>query len=485
MNLPRILRPVRAVLPLALAVLAAATTDAAEPSRPNLVLIVSDDHSYPHVGAYGFPVATPALDRFAREGMAFSHMFTTAPQCAPSRASFATGRSSVAVRASRFSAGVPRAVEMFPEILRRDAGYYTGICRRSHHLDGWVHDDHPVTRALFEKHGLRTVPERFDFVKMGGKRADTPVYVAEFLDRVPAGKPFFLWVNFNDPHHPWTAPAVNDPATVPLPPDWPDLPELRADFAHYLDEVAQLDREFQSVLDQLAQRGLADNTLVVFVGDNGVALPRGKGALHDRGLRVPLLVRWPGALAAAGRTSDALVSGEDFAPTFLEAAGLPVPADMAGRSFLPLLRGEPAYRPRTEIFAMRGVHGTSTYDETTLASGFDLSRAVRTDRYKLIVNYTPGMRYAPVDSAGEPGWQLIQKLHAAHELRAPFERLFFATPRPIVELYDLARDPGEITNLAGRPEFAEVQRDLTVRLQEKMIVDYDYLPLPLRESARQ
>lgn len=450
-------------------------------TRPNIVLIVSDDHSVPFLGAYGFPVSTPNLDRFAASGVLFDRMFVTAPQCAPSRVSFATGRSSVAVRASRFTAGLPRAIPTFPEILRRDAGYYTGICRRSHHLDGWHDKNSAVSTAIEEQHHLHSVPERFDFIKMGGDHRDTDAYVGEFLDGVPAGRPFFLWVNFNDPHHPWNdAPRVNDPAKLPLPADWPDLPEVRDDFARYLDEVARLDGEFKVVLDQLDRRHLTGNTLIVFVGDNGTSLPRGKGALHDRGLNVPLVVGWPGQIPP-GRRSRALISGEDLAPTFLAAAGLTVPADMTGRSFLPLLRGDPAHQPRDCVFAMRGVHGGAIFDEKSKSNGYDLARMVRTDRYKLILNYTPWIPYSPVDCVVEPGWRAILRAHTEGQLAPVFTRLFFQTPRPITELYDLQVDPLELDNLAGRPELAGIERQLKIALQEKMITDYDYLPLPLRE----
>lgn len=448
--------------------------------RPNIVFIVSDDHSRPHLGAYGFPVPTPNLDRFAAAGMTFDRMFTTAPQCAPSRASIATGRSSVAVRASRFAAGVPREVEMFPQILRRDAGYYTGIIRRAHHLDGWTDPKNTLIHAIWKKHQLHSVPERFDHVDMGGGHLETARMVAAFLRKAPADRPFFLWVNFNDPHHPWRAPAVVDPAQLPLPPDWPDTPEMRADFARYLDEIARMDTEFQVVLDAIESRGATAQTIVIFLGDNGVALPRGKGSLYDRGINVPLLVRWPGRVAPGSR-SRALVSGEDFAPTLLAAAGLPVPAEITGRSLLPLLTGDPTYRPREHIFAMRGVHGSPIFDAQARSNDYDLVRAVRSDRYKLILNYTPWMCYQPVDCFNDPAWKAITAAHAAGTLAAPFEDLFFGTPRPLIELYDLQADPSEMRNLAGDPAQAVNEHALKVALLEKMIVDFDYLPLPLRE----
>ncbi|MDI1247460.1 MAG: sulfatase [Lacunisphaera sp.] len=449
-------------------------------TRPNIVLIVSDDHSVPHLGAYGFPVPTPNFDRFAAAGMTFNRMFTTAPQCAPSRASFATGRSSVAVQASRFAAGVPREIEMFPQILRREAGYYTGIIRRAHHLDGWTNAANTLIQGIWKKHNIPSVAERFDRVDMGGDYRQTASKIDAFFAQAPKDRPFFLWVNFNDPHHPWNAPAVVAPAKLPLPPDWPDTPEMRADFGRYLDEIVRMDTEFQVVLDKIEARGVTAHTIVIFVGDNGLALPRGKGSLYDRGINVPLLVRWPGHIAPGSRSS-ALVSGEDFAPTLLEAAGLPVPAKITGRSILPLLTGDPAYRPREHIFAMRGVHGSPVFDENARSNDYDLSRAIRSDRYKLILNYTPWMLYRPVDSYNDPGWKGISAAHTARTLAAPFDRLYFGTPRPIVELYDLQADPGEMHNLAGNPAYAEIEHALKVALTEKMIIDFDYLPLPLCE----
>jgi arylsulfatase A-like enzyme len=443
--------------------------------------MLSDDHSVPHLGCYGDPVIkTPNLDRFAGEGMRFDRGFMVAPQCVPARASLMTGRRPSAVRMARFNSPLPPDVVTLPELLRAE-GYHCGAGRRNFHLDGPGRPGE-LTGQIIERHGLRTWDGRVDWLDRGSPRDETPAKTNEFLDGVPEGSPFFLWLSFNDPHHPWDADAIpepHDPEALELPPYLPDLPGVRADLARYYGEVSRMDEEFQWVLDVLAERGLSDDTIVMFMGDNGYAFPHGKGSLYEPGLHVPLLMRWPGAIEAGSAASE-LVASEDVAPTLLEAAGVGVPEEMTGQSVLKLLRGE-GFAGRRYIFGERGVHGNATMSETTKANGFDLSRSVRSERYKLIYNCTPYQQYAPVDSANDPGWQEILAAHEAGTLDAAFERAYFTHPRPICELFDLENDPGELENLAGRPELAEVERELREALQEKMIVDYDFLPLPLRE----
>ncbi len=462
----------------------AVLADAASPAvRPNVLLILSDDHSYPYLGCYGDPhVKTPNLDRFAAEGMKFERAFTAAPQCVPSRAAILTGRSPVACRITRFNSPLPPDVVTLPEILRKEAGYFTGVCRRNFHLDGSTgRASGALTKALYETHGMLTWDKRVDYLDRNSPANMTVQRANEFLDKVPSGKPFFLWVNFNDPHHPWDAKAIDnpiDPAAVKVPGFLPDLPGVRSDLARYFGEISRMDGEFQSVLDQLSKRKVLDNTIVVFMGDNGMAFPHGKGSLYDPGLNVPLIVRWPGKTKPAG-SSRALISGEDITPTLLEAAGCkPLPV-MTGKSFLPLLTGG-EYKPRQHVFAERGVHGSATFEPATKSSGYDLARCVRSDRYKLIYNCTPSMIYAPVDSAGDTGWKQMVAAHAEGKLPPVFARTYFTSPRPIYELYDLENDPAELTNLAGKDEVKAIEQALKEALHEKMIVDYDYLPLPLK-----
>jgi arylsulfatase A-like enzyme len=451
------------------------TCAAAAAERPNVLLILSDDHSGAFLGcASDIGVKTPILDRLAGEGIRFERAYVSTPQCVPSRASLMTGRSPVAIGMTRFSAPLPADVPALPDLLRA-SGYYTGVCGRSFHLDGSGNAD-PATAAVFEKYHLKTFADRTDYLRTGG-RPQTLAQVEEFLGQVPEGKPFFLWANFSDPHRPLDANAVpepHDPARLKLPAHFADTPLVREDLARYCDEIARLDGDVGTVLKLLESTGKARDTIIVFMGDNGGALLWGKGTLHDLGVRVPLIVRWPG-VAKPGRTSADLISGEDLAPTLLEATGTPAPKAMTGRSFLKRLKGEP-FEPRDYVFTQRSAHGSSL---PTGSAAFDLGRGVTSRTHRLIYNATWQLPYQPVDFGNDPFWKDLQERNARGDLAPEVAARFFAPQRPMFELYDLQSDPAELRNLAGRPELAQVERQLKEALQEWMILERDYVPLPI------
>ena len=454
--------------------------------KPNILLMLSDDHSYPFVSCYGDSnVRTPALDRLANEGMRFHRFFTACPQCVPSRAAYMTGRSAVAARMTRFSSPLPRDEITLPELLKSEAGYYTGICGRSFHLDGSNGKGTPPGTDLLAKNDMRTFQSRVDFLQ-GSPDSGVSQKFATFLDNKPAGKPFFMWANFSDPHHVWNAPNEfrPDPKSLTLPDHWPDLPGMREQLADYCAEVNRVDQSVASVIRVLEERKLLDTTIIVFAGDNGAALPHGKGSLYDPGSNVPLIVRWP-EIATKGGESRTLISNEDIAPTLLESAGLKPGPKMSGKSFWPLLIGK-TYEARKHIFVERGPHGSAPVTVGMSSSGFDLSRAVRSDKFKFIYNCTPWIPYGPVDSAGGAAWTQMKDANNAGQLSAGVKATYFQTPRPVYELYDLEKDPSELNNVAGNREHAKVEDELRMALSEKMIVDFDYLPLPemLSETTR-
>jgi N-sulfoglucosamine sulfohydrolase len=466
------------VLVFCLSISARSLSFAGESLKPNILFLLSDDHSYPFLSCYGDTnVKTPTLDRLANEGMKFHRFFTAAPQCVPSRAALMTGKSAVAARMTRFSSPLPRDERTLPEALRDQAGYFTGICGRSFHLDGSGARAGEAIPEILKKHKMMTFAERVDFLQNCGDEL-VAEQVAEFLDLKPADKPFFMWANFSDPHHVWNSPNEfrPDPASLKLPAHWPDLPGMREQLADYCGEVNRLDRSIAKVLAVLERKGALENTLIVFCGDNGAALPHGKGSLYDPGSNVPMFVRWPGAIKP-GQEAHHLISGEDLAPTLLEAAGVKPIEKMTGVSFLPLLKGE-KYQPRRHLFVERGPHGSAPVTVGMSNSGYDLSRAVRSNRYKFIYNCTPWIPYSPVDSSGGQAWKQITAAHQSGKLAADLAATYFALPRPVYELYDLEADPSELNNLSGKSELREVEQQLRIALAEKMIVDFDYLPLP-------
>ncbi|MBL9179867.1 MAG: sulfatase [Verrucomicrobiaceae bacterium] len=458
--------------------------------RPNILFLLSDDHSAPYLGCYGNPdVRTPALDKLAAEGIAFDRFFTSCPQCVPSRAALMTGRSPVAVRMVRFTSPLPSDIPALPDLLRDQGGYFTGIAGRGYHLDGPATGQKgapraaPVMGEVMDRLNLRTFKKRADyFEEGGGGMKDFGGKLAKFLDLAPKGKPWFFWLGFSDPHHVWDTVSSKgklDPAKITLPPHLPDLPGVREDLARYLQEVEHLDEDVQTVLDVLDKRGLAKNTLVIFIGDNGMAMPHGKGYLTDPGINTPCIVRWPGVIQP-GQKAHNLLSGEDFTPTMLEAAGVTVPKEMSGVSFVKQLRGE-SFEPRKHIFAERGPHGGDGGMKPDVAANtFDLARCARSDTFKLIYNCTPHGAVAPVDSKGDPSWKQMTAANAEGKLAPEFVRSYFTSPRPTFELYDLENDPGELHNLSGDPKYKVIEHDLKRALTEKMILDWDFLPAPLR-----
>lgn len=439
----------RQVLQYGLGVLSSVTSvtqtgaqQSSEPVPPNIVFLFSDDHSYPDLGCYGGAVRTPNLDRLAGEGMRFTNAYVACPQCSPSRASIFTGRSPHAVGCSRLHSPIRPETPSIIESLQQQ-NYYCGVYRKLHAGEDFQ--------------------GRLDFY--GGEEAK----LSEFFDARPQDRPFFLQMGFRDPHRPYEPGAfspAHDPSEVTVPPFLPDTEAVRADIAHYYDEIARMDAECGRLLELLEEHGVAGNTMAVFAGDNGMPFPRAKASLYDPGIRVPLVVRWPGKVKP-GTVREELVSLMDLPATWLEAAGAEALPSMESRSLADLLKGAEA-GPREEIFAERNWH-----------DNWDPMRCVRTRRYKLIHNFRPEVPYRPsLDLENSPTWKSYVEEAEAGRLPDRLESLF-AEQRPRIELYDLEKDPGEFHNLADEPGMADVKRDLLERLSSWMKETNDFLPPPL------
>ena len=386
--------------------------------RPNILWITSEDNG-PFLGCYGDPYAnTPNLDRMAGQGALYENAFTAFPVCAPTRSTLISGvwANSLGTGHMRSNVPLPARIRLFPELLR-EAGYY-------------------CTNNAKEDYNTNTPASVWD--QSNAK--------STYRNR-KANQPFFHVVNFGTTHESSMfkpRELVHDPKLAKIPPYHPDNEAFRRDRAHYYDNITRLDEQVGEVLAQLEKDGLAEDTIVFYFSDHGGIFPRGKRFVYDSGTRVPLLMRVPEKfrrLAPAGRT-DRLVSFVDFAPSVLSLAGVPVPGYMQGKAFL----GEQATAPRDYVFSARDRMGPCP----------DLSRAVRDKRFRYIRNYHPQLPAFQYDSyaMGIPCWANIWKLNREGGLNDVQKRMF--QPKPPEELYDTRKDPHEIDNLAGRPEFGKV-----------------------------
>ena len=459
-----------------------ALSQSASQQKPNVLVIISDDHSAPHVGCYhNRDIQTPNLDKFASEGMVFWRGYVTCPQSAPSRASIVTGRSPVSTMSTRFGAPLDKSVITYPEYLIREAGYYAGLCGRVHHLDfQGVSPLQPFIQEYYEEHHLNTMENRMQYSKIApsDKQGGQELMLAqfyEFMEVRDKEKPFWLQFCFVDPHRAYTAPKVHDPNSITLPYHYPDTQGVREDFAAYYDEIHRADQTFGQAMEYLDKNGLRENTIVIFLGDNGSAQFRGKGTLYEFGIHVPLLVRWPGVVQSGGECHE-VISMEDLAPTVMEAVGLSPKPDMTGISFLSILKGNPA-PTRKYAFAERGPH--ADFAPTEYNDGFDQSRVIVGKDFKLIFNCQPTLKYAPVDFFTMPFYKELIEMNEKGELdEKSVNFYFYKTPRPLFELYDLNKDPSETTNVAADEAYFDIKENMLKELTLWMIQERDHLPLP-------
>lgn len=428
------------------------TADAAD-SRPNILLALADDWAWPHAGVYGDKVVkTPTFDRVAAAGMLFSHCFTTCPSCTPSRASLLTGQWPHRLEESGNLWSLLQAkFACYPDLLAA-SGYTVGCTRK-----GWGPGN-------IEAGGRKQNPAGPNFKDF-----------ATFLKSCPADKPFCFWFGSHDPHRPYVKGSgvqsgmrLDD---VAVPPYLPDTPEVRGDICDYYFAIQRYDREVGEILKLIKAAGQLENTIVVMTGDNGWPFPRGKANLYDAGVRQPLAVMWP-AKVKTGNRSDHFISFQDFAPTFLEAAGLNPPAPMTGRSFLDLLTTGESATPRDTIFWERERHANVRAGN----AGYP-ARAIRTRDYLYIRNFHPE-RWP----AGDPEmWKAVgpfgdidggptKDLLLAKRDDPAIARFFHraCAKRPAEELFRLDTDPYQLTNLADQAECREIKGRMRAQLAEWM-----------------
>lgn len=420
--------------------------------RPNIIWFMTEDIGC-QLGCFGDSVAkTPHLDQLASEGIRFTNVYSVSGVCAPSRSALITGCYPTAIGTHNMrvsgtgskpegiiphEAVPPAYVRTFTEHLRK-AGYY---CMNKGKRD-------------YQFEAPRSSWDNLD----------------GHWDRAPKDKPFFLYFNaFMVTHESsiWgnaSHPQLIHPDNVVLPAYYPDNEIVRKDVARNYSNIAEMDAMMGTYLNDLKDKGLLENTIIVFLSDNGGPLPRGKREIYDAGLKVPMIIRFPGK-QNAGETNDELISFVDLAPTMLSLAGVPLPETMHGRAFL----GEHKDEPRQYIYAARDRMDTE----------YDIRRAVRDKRFKYIRNYKP-----EIGSYQHIQYRLnMDMMNELLRLRdegvlTDKQMIWFRDSKPEEELYDTWNDPCELTNLAENPEYSDVLENLSKAHDEfeKTYPDYGFIP---------
>jgi N-sulfoglucosamine sulfohydrolase len=424
---------------------------AAQPAttpRPNILFIVSEDNG-PELGCYGTPeVRTPHLDRLAAEGVRFNRAYVTQAGCSQSRASIMTGlypHQNGQIGLATWGFRMYRADT--PNIPRnlKGAGYRTGIIGKLHVSpeSAFPFDFAAIPSANFARKNLP------DYTK----NAET------FFNA--SAQPFFLSVNFPDAHQPWTRQVDGLPArpldgkdVKPMAYMGVDEPTLREQVANYYNCMNRLDTLVGDLLAALQRSGKADNTFVVYLGDHGADMLRGKRTSYEGGVRIPLIVRWP-AQAKRGQVREELVSTIDLMPTVLALAQAEPVTGLPGRSLVPLLRGETS--------AWRTYLSTEYHTHAARAN-FYPQRTVRDDRYKLIENLLPG-EVNPGHAFTLDGHLGVDLNQAVRSAPADIAAAYARMEKPARwELYDLQTDPFEFRDLSTDRDHAAV----LARLQEQL-----------------
>jgi N-sulfoglucosamine sulfohydrolase len=437
---------------------AARVSSAAPSPGRNVLLLIADDQGL-DAGCYGGKVKTPSLDQLASQGTLFTQAYATVSSCSSSRSVLYTGLFSHSNGMYGLAHGVHNQslldwVVTLPKLMSA-AGYATALVGKKH--------IRPESALPYDAELVPEQPGIRDVAALANA-------VGSFI-RAQASKPFFITVGFSDPHRaeenfgntrewPDVPRSPYEPADVQIPAHLPDLPAVRADLAQYYESVSRLDRGVGLILSQLEASGHANDTLVIYLSDNGRAFPGAKTTLYDEGIHLPLIVRAP--QATPGVRCEGMVSWVDIAPTILDFAGARGPAAYAlqGRSLLPVL--SQAHPPGWDrIFASHCLHEINQYYPM---------RALRTPRHSYILNLAHELDF-PIagDVASSPSWKAVAA-GGGNLGKRTLERYL---RRPAEELYDVVNDPDQVINLAGRADHHHTLSEMRASMRQWRVATKD------------
>jgi N-sulfoglucosamine sulfohydrolase len=463
----------RRMLSVCLVLLLSGAVLSAQP--PNILLVISDDQSYPHAGAYGdTSVHTPAFDRIAKEGVLFTHGFCPASQCSPSRAALLTGRNIWQLEeAGTHASTFPAKFVVYPDLLKAE-GYHIGYTGKPWAPGSWKDGGRTSNPAGPEYNERKLVPPS-KFISS----VDYAENFKDFLSDRPEGAPFHFWFGAHEPHRDYDPDsgisAGKQLDAVDVPGYWPDNEIIRRDFLDYKFEIDWFDKQLAKIIAILEENGELENTLILVTSDNGMPFPKAKANLYEAGIRVPLAIRW-GDKIPRGRVVDDLVSFIDLAPTILEAAGIkPIP-DITGRSVLPLLLSKTSgiVEPdRSFVLLGKERHNYARPDNV----GYPV-RAIRTQDFLYIRNMKPERwplgdppYYWCHTKMTNPTKDFILKNSTNAEYRFYYDVVY--NKRPAEELYQVNTDFDCIHNLAKDKNFDSIRQELSNRLNQLLLEQKD------------
>ena len=433
-----------------------------EGERPNIVLIIADDMAWDDSGAYGHPnIRTPNIDKLAEEGMRFDQAYLTASSCSPSRTSIITGLYPHNTNAEQLHWPLTPDKITFVEKLKA-SGYWTAQAGKWHMGDA-IKDRFDEVYDVGTS-GFQLAPDGTKAKQKGdGSGCENWVPV---LQARPKDKPFFLWLAAVDPHRPYTDNIVEHPQTIEdviVPPYMPDTENVRKDFVYYYNEILRLDDYVGKVVEELGSQGISENTMILFISDNGRPFPRDKTTLYDGGIKTPWIVKWPQKVKPKSVCNN-LVSAVDIAPTFLKLAGLESLPSFEGQDFSDLLTN-PEAKIRDMVYAEDHWHDYEDY-----------TRAIRTKKLKYIRNFYPDLPNTPSADAFVSGtFTDMLKMKEKGELTEA-QLACFIIPRPNEELYDMVKDPYELNNLAGNADYQENLEAMRSEMKRIRKLTQDSLP---------
>ena len=442
-------------------------------SRPNILFCISDDQSWCHTSIAGDPVVkTPAFDRVAKEGILFNNSYTSCPSCAPSRASVLTGQDFWRLEEGGLLFGMLRKkFAVYPDILKKN-GYNVGMTGKGYKPSHKGYDHcwkDPAGQTFGDK---KCKPPK------GIKENDYFANFEDFLKERDPEKPFCFWCGWHEPHRKYKygigAESGMNLKNVKVPPFLPDTEDVRNDICDYYFEIQWFDAHLNKMLDLLEKNGDLDITSVVLTSDNGMPFPRAKATAYQYGVHMPLAIRWSRGINKPGRKVDDLISHVDFAPTFLEAAGLKVPPEMTGKSLMNIfISDRDGQVDKNRTMAVCGIerHVWCRAEGKTYPR-----RAVYTRDYVYILNYEPGRwpmgepdKFSDTD--GGPSKNAITKNKDELEIKEIFTRAFGKLPEE--ELYNINKDPYQLKNLAENPELSRLKKDLRSKMKKYQEITKD------------